>query len=382
LRAVAAAERPDIQIEFMSQPVDIYETIGLPVLLAGERPPDVMYEWAGERIAVLRRFGFAADLTGQLGEGDWSRFLPLAWTGTTIEGRRYMLPWSIEIADVVWYSKSMFVAHGVSEPKNWDEFLAVCEKFRRAGVLPICIGNKEQWPAGNWMGHLISRIIGEPPYTAALRGERPFYAPDFRQAFKAVELLRSRGYINQDLNDLTAEQAFAQWSHGASAMHPNGSWVVSIVQAGEIGQDADFFNLPPVAGGRGDQSSVTGDTTGFVVNGRTRHLPEAMYVLRLLTSPAIMKMFAEEGRNTAVPVATSQPQPVSAKMRRLVSTASVMLPPPDVGFELERADAFNMAVAQILGGLASGDEALRALDERLAEKRPGAARRLPLGGSK
>ena len=44
------------------------------------------------------------------------------------------------------YNKKVFEDAGVDEPpKTWTEFLAACEKIKKAGKIPIALGNQTPW---------------------------------------------------------------------------------------------------------------------------------------------------------------------------------------------------------------------------------------------
>ncbi len=80
-----------------------------------------------------------------------------------------MVPYSSQISSVFWYNKSLFKKLDLSPPDNWEQFEHVCEKLKHTGITPVYLGNKDLWPAGNVMGHLVSRIVGETEYHNALK---------------------------------------------------------------------------------------------------------------------------------------------------------------------------------------------------------------------
>jgi hypothetical protein len=79
------------------------------------------------------------------GDGRWGdTFLPGALDSWRIDGGVYGLPfvyscWSI------FYNRGPLPAHGWTEPRTWDEFFALCDRMRAAGVAPVSL------PGTRWL---------------------------------------------------------------------------------------------------------------------------------------------------------------------------------------------------------------------------------------
>ena len=59
-------KNPGWDVQFVIQDDDLYETVGLPNQLTGSNPPDIYYEWAGDRIVQRHADGFAAELNDKI----------------------------------------------------------------------------------------------------------------------------------------------------------------------------------------------------------------------------------------------------------------------------------------------------------------------------
>ena len=68
------------------------------------------------------------------------------------------------------------------------------------GERPIASGNKDLWAAGNWLGHLVSRVVGEDVYDSALKGETSFDTPEWVEAFGYVQELADHKCVNDSAN--------------------------------------------------------------------------------------------------------------------------------------------------------------------------------------
>ena len=62
----------------------------------------------------------------------------------------------------VWYNKNMFAEHGWEPARTWDEFFALCEQIKAAGIPPLAFQGRypampepsstiptTTWPAGS-----------------------------------------------------------------------------------------------------------------------------------------------------------------------------------------------------------------------------------------
>ncbi|MFC4304370.1 ABC transporter substrate-binding protein [Cohnella boryungensis] len=363
------SEHTGIKVEFNFQKDDTYQTIGLPNLLSGKNAPDLYFEWAGERLETRVKDGFAADITEKLqSSGLKDQFTEGSFNGMVLDGKTYMIPTAGDVTNVIFYNKQIFKDLGLEPPTTWEQFLEVSEKVKAAGITPIVAGNKELWPAGNWIGHLISRVVGEQAYSDALQLKQPFNTPEFAAAYGYVKTLWDKGYINDSVNAIADNEADMLFFNGKAAMHPIGSWLVptAVEEAPEL--EMGYFNLPSIAGGQGNQDSVIGVLNGMVVNKNSKLIDEAIDFMKLYSSAESSKKLSEAG---AVPMTKdgideAAMNPLSLSLNNLMQNAPVLVSPPDTGYVIEIATALNKATSQVLGGAKTPEEALAELDTTIA----------------
>ena len=182
------AAHPETKVEMNYQQDDLYQTIGLPTLLAGKNAPDVYFEWTGERLKQRQKDGYVADITEQFTSGPLKDlFTEDTLKGFSLDGKTVMVPYSADVTNVLWYNKALLEQAGVTAPTTWDELLAACAKLNDAGIIPITTGNKDLWPAGNWFGHVASRVVGEDVYAQTLSGTGKFATPEWEQALDYIK---------------------------------------------------------------------------------------------------------------------------------------------------------------------------------------------------
>lgn len=355
----------NVTVEFNFQDDDLYQTIGLPNLLSGDDAPDIYFEWAGARLVQRQEEGYAADLGEALDGELGSYFEDGAFNGMVIDGETVMVPGNADVTTVMWYNVDIFDEVGVSVPTTWDEFLDVSAQIADAGYTPIGFGNKDLWPGGNWTSHMFERVAGAEVYDQVLSGELPLDSPEVVASLEYVQQLADAGVINESVNAIDDNEGAQLFFRGDAAMHPIGSWLVSwaIEEAPDL--NFDFFNLPAMDGA-GAQDSVIAVSTGYVVNDKSEVKDTAIDFLTLFSSPEYTSMMVDAG---GTPLATGaldrdDIDSRSLALMEMMQSASAVVLPPDVGYDLELADALYSAQAEVLGGVSSpADAAATAADK-------------------
>lgn len=85
------------------------------------------------------------DLTG---DKMLSNYSPGVLDQLRTNGKDYLVPTGLSYVTGMLYNKDLFTKYNLQIPTTWTEFVDVCQKLKGAGVIPIGIGGKTQWPAG------------------------------------------------------------------------------------------------------------------------------------------------------------------------------------------------------------------------------------------
>ncbi len=368
------AENPGVTVQWDSSAGDDYQFAGLPSLLASDTPPDLFFEWGGNRVRNHVLDGVAMDISDLAEE-----FRPVlsssAWAGFEYDGGVYGLPLNQDLTIQMWYDGNLFSALGLSEPDSWDELLSAMNTLTGEGVTPIVMGNADAWVAGNFVGLMLYRMAGNEK-AQAIMGLEPGYSladPDFVAALELAQLMGESGFVNADMNTLGYPESFARMFDGSSAMMPLGSWYPS--EMGLVGMEFpetghDFFMVPPLPGGKGDQTSILGLNVGYVVNANTEHKDLVYDFIRIMFSAESMARHSAEGGNiVSNSAANATDSPVVAKMVSSLENAGSLVAPPDTGYNLEMAAALYQAIAEVFEGISEPQEALEAAEAKIARLR-------------
>jgi raffinose/stachyose/melibiose transport system substrate-binding protein len=362
------AANPGTKVELNYQDDDLYQTIGLQNLLNGRNAPDIYFEWTGNRLEQRVKDGFAADISSKFASGPLAGLFDDATLNQyKVDDKIVMVPYSADVTNVLWYNKQLLADAGVQPPTTWEELLAACDKLTAAGVTPIASGNKDLWAAGNWLSHMASRVVGEDAYAATLGGTGKFATPEWEKAFGYITELADHKCVNESVNSIDDNEGAQLFFQGKAAMHPIGSWLVSwaIDEAPDL--DFDYVNLPAMPDAAGNQESVIGVATGFVINAKSAKIDKAAEFMALLNSDENVQKLIE-AEVTPLTKSASAGQDIdsrSANLTTLLNEAPAIVLPPDTGYDLEMADALYSAEAAVLGGQQTAAEALAGIDKKI-----------------
>ena len=354
-------------VELIQQDDDLYSTVGLPTLLNGKNSPDAYFEWAGARLDQRVAEGFAADISADIdSSGLKALFSDGAFAGYDSAGKLSMIPRTRDVTNVLWYNVDMFAKMGITPPKTWDELNAACAKIKAAKINCFVQGNKDLWTVGNWGGHILSRVAGEALYAETLQKSKPMNGPEFVKGLTVLADLAKNGYVNESVNSIADNEAASLFFQGKGAIHPIGSWLIGTQQEQAPNFKMDFINLPAIAGGAGDQNSIMAVYTGYAVNAKSTKKAEVMDYFKELYNAENAKKIADSGTVLLLKsLAGGTLDPLTAKINTLLNGATVVVAPPDTGFELPVADALNAAQAEAIGKKSDPQAALDAAQAKV-----------------
>jgi len=296
------------------------------------------------------------DLTPLLAPGFLGQFIPAAIRKQS--GGVYFLPQSADISNLIWYNRDLFARLNLREPKSLEEWLQQCVAIRQAGILPLAQGNRDLWPMGNLAAEFLGQSLGagvsgqlfQPG--VALRAEqlRGLNALEFllhRRCFDLPGVLDA-GAVGA-LSDIDAKVMFLS---GKSAQHILGSWFLADITDARQKNELKFtVGVLPVPAAAGEVDAMTGVSTGFLVNPRTKNPKAAVEFLELLLSKKYQSEFAKLG-NLSVrrDAAEFTNDPLATRMLEMLAATSALVPPPDTGYRPEQAAVFYEMCGKVLTG--------------------------------
>lgn len=211
---------------------------------------DVYSYWAGERVqSIVDKLSPVDDV---LSPEEMKKLFgdSIVKSACTYNGRAYLVPLTQHYVGF-FYNKRIFAEHGLTPPKDWNEFLMLGEKLKSRGIVPLSLGAKAKWPAQFWFDYLLLRTAPLEYRQKLLAGRASFSDPEVVRVFSMWRDLIKHGFFNKHPNDVEFDSGAAMMvRRGEAAMTLMGTWLVGYYNSPEIGwhEDSDygFFPFPTI----------------------------------------------------------------------------------------------------------------------------------------
>ena len=138
-------------------------------------------------------------------------------------GHIWAVPVNIHRANVLWYNKKVFAANGLKPPTTWDEFKTTADKLKGKGIIPLAMGGKDNFEAGQVLETILIGILGADKYNGLWTGTTKWDGADVTKALSTFKTVL--GYVNPDHSALTWDQANDLVISGKAGMTIMGDWV-------------------------------------------------------------------------------------------------------------------------------------------------------------
>ena len=234
--------------------------------VASNKLPDLISVNPNAYSADLADQGLLAEL-GQTSA--WSNTLDsLKADWTTPKGKHFGISGGVA-ATLIYFNKDMFKKAGIlALPTNFDEFLHVCEKLKKAGFVPI------MWNGGfpNMLGNgpfsfgFANNVVAQhPDWKQRLRdGNLDLNTPEVADIFAKIKLLAQRGYVQHGYMSTNYDAGIKLFTEGKTAMAFHGTWAAGLLMQGQGFKTGVF--MPPWNAAGTQVVPVIGNETGFAVS--------------------------------------------------------------------------------------------------------------------
>jgi ABC-type sugar transport system permease subunit/ABC-type glycerol-3-phosphate transport system substrate-binding protein len=316
------AERPGVKVNLYGDP-RVTDRVRIRIV-TGDLPDAVFPREL--LIPALARAGKIRDLTPYLegpnweGDARWGdSFLPGALNSWRIDGGVYGVPLGYACW-TVFYNQAMFREHGWSEPRTWEEFFALCERIKEAGIAPVSLTGIYQNYPDAFLRSAYFNLAGGDGWRA-LNEMAPGARTDSRYVRAAGVLQRiTQNYTLKGWEGATHTAAQLGFLEGRAAMVVSGSWMIQEMK-GKIpaGFELGVMNFPVFADGLADASSVQSSADCFFLFATGDPERERLTVdfLRFMTSRSRAESFVR-GNDAPVAVRGVPLTAYSPQMRRTV----------------------------------------------------------------
>ena len=178
-------------------------------------------------------------------------------------GQLWTLPLYYEICGAS-YKKSTLESMDAGEPQSWEEFIALLEKFKAAGMIPLTTGHRG-WSQIQLMHYQlwasIGGLSGPGSSVDVIFGDGKFTDPPAVEAARAILDLYNHGLLDPDVLSITQDDGNERFVSGAAALNVTGTWFYSEMQR-QFDDDWDMLSMPGPGGG---PIWCTGETEAMVI---------------------------------------------------------------------------------------------------------------------
>jgi glucose/mannose transport system substrate-binding protein len=194
--------------------------------------------------------GKLADISSLAQKEGWDKVVPKALQRfTTTNGKWDAVPVNIHSANWIWLNKTLFEKVGGAEPKTFDDFLALLDKAKALGVVPLALGG-QPWQEATMFDSVVASTGGIDFYKKAFidLDESALKSDTMKKAFDNFAKLRAYvdpNYVGRDWNLATAMVI-----KGDALLQVIGDWAKGEFRAAnkEAGKDFICYRFPGTDG--------------------------------------------------------------------------------------------------------------------------------------
>jgi glucose/mannose transport system substrate-binding protein len=204
--------------------------------------------------------GVVGDLSEIATAEGWDKVIPTALQNfSKHDGKWIAAPVNVHSTNWVWISKEALDAAGGKEPQNWDELIALLDKFKENGITPVAHGGQPWQDATIFDAVVLS--LGNDFYKASMIDLDPaaLGGDKMKEAFGRMEKLRS--YVDDNFSGRDWNLASAMVIEGKAGLQFMGDWAKGeFLKAGQKpGTDFVCIRFP------GTQGAVTFNSDQFMM---------------------------------------------------------------------------------------------------------------------
>ena len=294
-------EETGIEIEYEGS--GDFESL-ISVRAQGGDPPD---------IAAFPQPGLMEDMVGRghvLDVEDWFEdgFLEEQYSQTwidygTVEDMLAGIWYRASVKSLVWYPVPEFEEAGYEIPETWDEMMDLTRQMVEDGNVPWSIGIESAgatgWVGTDWLEDIMLRTQPPEVYDEWVAGELPFDSPEVRNAVSIMgEIWLNPDYVLGGVNSILTtpfgdavhpllDNPPSAWLH-RQASFITGFWPEDMDVV--VGEDIDYFYLPPIDEEQGRPVLGAGDIMSAMVDNENIRA-----VMQWLAEPESKRAWVEAG---------------------------------------------------------------------------------------
>jgi glucose/mannose transport system substrate-binding protein len=252
---------------------------------AGNAPTAV--QMLGFDILDWAKEGSLGNLDAVAAKENWDKVIPKALQKfSKYDGHWIAAPVNLHSTNWMWINKAALDKAGGKEPQSWEELIALLDKFKAQGIIPVAAGGQPWQDATVFDAVVLS--LGVDFYTSAFIDLDPkaLGGDKMKEAFNRMTTLRA--YVDPNFSGRDWNLASAMVIDGKAGVQFMGDWAKGeFSKAGKTpGKDYVCMRFP------GTQGAVTFNTDQFVMfKVADAKVPAQMEMAMAIESPEFQSAF-------------------------------------------------------------------------------------------
>ena len=257
--------------------------------LAVNNPPDTWQSHPGwELLGQYVGLGYCDPITELYQSAGWAKAFPKALVNlVSKDGNAYAVLTGVHHGNVLWYNKKLLDTNGiqVGNSMTFDEFFAICDKLKAAGIPAIGVGDSGIWASSQLFENTLLGVVGPQGWADLFSGKMKWDDPKVKQAM--TYFAKMQDYINPDHANLTWDQAVKELMDGKVAFNSMGDWADGEFIKANLKEKVDFgwVNHP------GTDGSFLIVADGFTLAKGAPHKESAIAWLKTIGSKEAQEAF-------------------------------------------------------------------------------------------
>jgi raffinose/stachyose/melibiose transport system substrate-binding protein len=309
------------------------------------------------------------DLTSE----EWTKRLKPEWLpAVSYKGRVYgLIVWDDTLGWVYTYNNKIFRRLGLSAPRTYEEFVAVCERIKQAGIVPIYEPGASRWHTSLTFFEMGSTFEqNSPGLYERLNANRLKFADyqPFHQALGQILSAANRGFFGGDFMANTIEGSKTALISGAAAMTLNKIGFARSVLKTNPESGAQDWGMFPIPWLDNRTVSIERSAPTWFGNAKSRDREAVLEFFRFLTRDDNLYRYAAgqpEGTSLSFP---TRPVPLLPNEQAFLGSARLGGEPFQGGVKYIMGQWMEVEAdfESMLAGALSPDQFLSGVDTRRA----------------
>ena len=269
-------------------------------------PPDIAGLPGPDQMAQFARGGKLVDLDPVLDQKAMKQQYSDGWLKLAqVDGKQYGIFVRAALEDQIWYDPKMFSqVSGGSNPRTWDDMLALSNKIAATGTAPWCIGLESGaasgWPGTAWVEAIVLRQSGPAVYDNWYQGRHKWSSPEIKKAWQTWGQIAGNEKLVYGGKQAMLTTNFGDAGNPMFTSPPKcymedqassiTEFFIKANPALKPGEDFTFFPFPSIDPKYKDSVEVSADLFGMF-----HDTPQARALIKYLTTPEAQAIWVKRG---------------------------------------------------------------------------------------